>query len=491
MKISKILSFLPFLVIIVFAVLRFVNLTAVPIFTDEAIYIRWTQIARLDPAWRFISLTDGKQPLYIWFNIISQNLITDPLLAGRIISVLAGLFSIIGMYFTGSLLFNKKTAIWAALIWSVFPFAFWHERLAMMDSLLACFTIWALYMQIKLVKKPTIKISVILGVVMGLGLLTKSSALFSIILLALNILLFKVIKKQELIKFIKLAFLSVIIAQIISNIQRLSPFYYIVGQKNLTFIYSVNEIIGFSLQQTVQRFWGNLTALISWSASYLTSLICLVLIIPFIKFKQDFKKKLYLVSWFLIPFVGLAFWGKVIYPRFILFMMPPLILLVSLGINTIAQLKNKLLGTLGLIIIFSLPLYFVFQIVFNPVQAPLPNVDRGQYLDDWPSGWGINKVIAYLADKSKNEKISVATEGTFGLTPYALEIYLYSNKNIEIKGFWPLGESISWLKEKSSQKPTFLLLKDTQIPNPAWPLNLVFKVKRGNGDNYLGFYQFK
>lgn len=39
---------------------RLVNLTLLPIFTDEAIYIHWTQIAEGDAAWRFISLVDGK-----------------------------------------------------------------------------------------------------------------------------------------------------------------------------------------------------------------------------------------------------------------------------------------------------------------------------------------------------------------------------------------------------------------------------------------------
>ncbi len=37
-----------------------------PIFGDEAIYIRWVQIMRADPTLRFVSLSDGKQPLYMW-----------------------------------------------------------------------------------------------------------------------------------------------------------------------------------------------------------------------------------------------------------------------------------------------------------------------------------------------------------------------------------------------------------------------------------------
>ena len=42
---------------------RLINLDKFPIFSDEGIYIHWAKVAKVDAAWRFISLTDGKQPL--------------------------------------------------------------------------------------------------------------------------------------------------------------------------------------------------------------------------------------------------------------------------------------------------------------------------------------------------------------------------------------------------------------------------------------------
>ena len=58
------------LILAVYAWTRFANLTALPIFTDEAIYIRWSQIGAQDANWRFISLTDGKQPMFTWIMMI-------------------------------------------------------------------------------------------------------------------------------------------------------------------------------------------------------------------------------------------------------------------------------------------------------------------------------------------------------------------------------------------------------------------------------------
>src|SRR6266571_4238197 len=78
---------------------RFYNILGLPIFTDEAIYVRWAQIAANDASWRFISLTDGKQPMFIWIGMILMKLIHDPLLAGRMVSVIAGFFSMVGLFF--------------------------------------------------------------------------------------------------------------------------------------------------------------------------------------------------------------------------------------------------------------------------------------------------------------------------------------------------------------------------------------------------------
>ena len=96
------------LLVILYLASRFYSILALPIFTDEAIYIRWAQIAKQDANWRFISLTDGKQPMFIWMMMISLRFIQDPLLAGRVVSVGAGLFTLIGMYFLGREMFKNS-----------------------------------------------------------------------------------------------------------------------------------------------------------------------------------------------------------------------------------------------------------------------------------------------------------------------------------------------------------------------------------------------
>jgi uncharacterized membrane protein len=98
------------LLIVVYFVSRYYNILSLPIFTDEAIYVRWSQIAKQDASWRFISLTDGKQPMFVWIAMVLMKFFEDPLLAGRTVSVIAGFFAMIGMFFMTRELFRTSTS---------------------------------------------------------------------------------------------------------------------------------------------------------------------------------------------------------------------------------------------------------------------------------------------------------------------------------------------------------------------------------------------
>ena len=108
LKKYKIEIFILVILALIYFASRFYNILSLPIFTDEAIYIRWAQIAKQDASWRFISLTDGKQPMFIWLMMVSLRFIQDPLLAGRAVSVGAGFFTLIGMYFLGREMFKNN-----------------------------------------------------------------------------------------------------------------------------------------------------------------------------------------------------------------------------------------------------------------------------------------------------------------------------------------------------------------------------------------------
>ena len=94
------------LLALVYLLTRLPNLTSIPVFGDEAIYLRWSQLIKNVETLRFVPLTDGKQPLYMWLTVPFLKIVPDPLYAGRFLSVLIGLGSLIVLCLTFSLYLN-------------------------------------------------------------------------------------------------------------------------------------------------------------------------------------------------------------------------------------------------------------------------------------------------------------------------------------------------------------------------------------------------
>src|SRR6185436_7623182 len=127
--------------------LRLTQIMSLPLFTDEAIYTRWSQIAKQDASWRFISLTDGKQPMFVWWDMIFMRFAHDPLLAGRLVSVVCGLLTMVGLFLLGREIFkNKWVGILSAGLYVLYPFALVYDRMALYDSMVGMFTVWSLYL---------------------------------------------------------------------------------------------------------------------------------------------------------------------------------------------------------------------------------------------------------------------------------------------------------------------------------------------------------
>lgn len=485
--------------IVVYLVSRFYSILSLPIFTDEAIYIRWAQIAKQDASWRFISLTDGKQPLFIWLMMVSLRFVQDPLLAGRIVSVGAGLSTLIGMFFLGREVFkNNKIGLISSALYVIFPMSLVYDRIAIYDSLVGMFAIWSLFLIILLVRNLRLDLALILGMVVGGGVLTKTNAFFSIYLLPISLILLDWSRKgikNRLIKWIGLAAVAVGITYGFYSILRLSPFFHIIAEKNAIFVYPFNEWI----EHPFGYFINNWKAFWDWVTRYLTWPFLLLVPASFFIKKTYTREKIVLFMWFILPIVALGLFGRTIYPRFIFFMTLSLLPLIAFSlINVYEKLKKKYLIIIFTILIFTLSLRMDYLILTNFANASIPDSDVQQYLIGWPAGGGVKDVIEFLEKESKKEKIYVATQGTFGLMPFAFEIHFVNNPNIEIEGYWPVGDVIpAKTIEQSKKTPVYFIFYQpcSSCPNigvapVTWNLSPVFQVKSGV-DSYTSVYKIK
>src|SRR4030043_517475 len=478
---------------IIYLFTRLVNLKIIPIFTDEAIYSYWAQVALHDPAHRFISLTDGKQPLFIWLAAISQHFIADPLIASRLVSVFAGLGSLLAIYLRCKTLFNKRTAQVASILYIILPFTLLYDRMALFDSLLTMFGLFVILFSIKLVKEPRLDTAFLAGFSIGFAAITKSSGFFFLYLLPFSLLFFDIKSKDLKLRFVKWAILSILVVFIsmaMYNALRLSPLFYIIDRKNLEFIRSFSEVIN----HPFLFFYSNVKALISWTASYLTWPLFVIFVIGlFIGIAKKNISALYLFILIAAPFLTEAFFNKILYPRFILFYFPYIIILTSYAVISIfeklAKFRKYLI--LAVILIMIQPLQTSFKLITNPPSAKLPSSDAGQYLNDWPAGYGVNEVVNVLKQESKEKDVYIGTEGTFGLYPFALNIYFYGNSKVHILSYWPVDpeELPSQIMDIAKDNKTYFVFNFTQkeITNPH--LKFFAKYQKGKGNSYMRLYE--
>ncbi len=394
---------------------RYLNLTSMPVFGDEAIYVRWSQIIKSVDTLRFVPQTDGKQPLFMWLTTLNLRFF-DALSAGRLISVFSGAGTII-------VLFLISQSFLPSIIYVLLPFTFFFDRLATADNLLSFFGLLSLYLSLYLAKKPRLDLSMILGVSMGLAWLTKSPAIYFVVL-SLATFIFYNPKNYKKIYY---PLLSVFIAFIIYNILRLGPQFSQIAIRNRDYIWPITEILKHPFDPLIPHLKDILGIY-----TYFISIPVLLSPILYLFFKKKIKfnrESVIILGWWILPLIANAAMAKVFTARYILFVLPALILLLSKFLQPLFNKKYILL----LILTFIPNLWKIYQISYFPQNLKLPSTESG-YINDWTSGWGIKDSADYLISRSHSANVIVGTEGYFGTLPDGLQIYTNQIPHLTVFG---------------------------------------------------------
>ena len=367
---------------------RIVNISQLPIFNDEAFFISAIRRILADPASNlFINFTDGKEPLFFWVYTLPVKFSPDALLGIRLFSAVLGF---LGLVYTQKL--AKKFSVdqnLAGLVYVFSPFLLFYNRIGMQETLLTFLLIAATYYLVRSQK-------ILAGVFMGLALLTKTSALAYLIPLL----------------FFKRNKVSVIIAVLMF----------------------VPIIWGYgSVMTHNQGYFG----LISPNEM-------------FINFKMAVRwlweyQGIMGVMGVMLPPVWLEILGaKIFFPRYFLFVMPILVIVVA-----------KLLRPLRWLMILLIPnIILCGQIIWDVKTANLPYIEKYQYVESWAAGYGIKETAQFL--KSQNIK-EIITEDVM-ITKNGLEYYY---PELKINSY------------SDQEEGTFVFKKSHEIAN-ALKLNKVY-----------------
>lgn len=469
-----------FLVLLIAAVLRYLKIFIgqQPVFADEAIYVRWSQVMKAEPTLRFLPLSDGKQPLYMWILMFILKPNFDPLITGRVLSAVYGLATNIGVFVLSYLLFkSKKVSLVAALIYAISPFAIFFDSMALVDSLLCMLGLWFFILLYLTIAKMRMDLSMLGGFFLGGALLTKSPALYFSILAPVTVLVKSILEKGKNIVptiFKRLLYLTPVflIGYGMYNIMRLGPNFHLIGLRNTDYVFGLSHV----WQNPKDPFISHIKDIIEWLWMLGPGTLVFILVLGIITgLKKYFKETAMILVWILVPIFSNAMYAKVLTARYILFAMPFIYILSALFIVISVKLKKLSFAILFLFIVNSLLVDYLF--ISKIQKAPLPTSERTGYLEEWTAGYGIKEVAQYLkseSGKTPNGRIVVGTEGYFGTLPDGLQIYLNNDPQVTVIGVGlDIKELPKSLKEsKSSGNKTYLVINSSRLVANPKDINL-------------------
>lgn len=425
------------LLIALYFAIRVPNLTKMPIFADEAIYVRWAQVMRAEPTLRFLPLSDGKTPLFMWTMIPLFKVFDDPLLAGRVLSVLAGVVTVLGGIFMGWKFFNKRVGILAGMLIVLTPYLVFFDRMALVDSMLAAFTIWSINLCLVMSRYPRLDLAMFLGYFLGSSMLTKPPGMFNLLaapLVLLNLPWRSKDRQKNLIKLSGLLLVAFVFGLTIYNILRLGPGFSSLSSRNEDYVHSPATLLRFPPDPFVPHFKSMVEMF--YSLFGIPLLMLMITSFGVVLFKKN-RIAIIILLWALFPMIVQLSLLQTFTARYVLFSIPPLLVLSAFGFDYILKRfhKGNLLGVILGLILLGWPIYFIYSIHFQPLEKlPLEKKERRGYLEDWTAGYGLKEIAQFLDEKSKDGEVVVGTEGSFGTLSDGLQIYTNHNRKIIVIG---------------------------------------------------------
>lgn len=478
------------------------GLTRLPVFADEAIYIRWAQLIISDAQqYLFFPLNDGKTPLFIWLLVPFELVFKDPLWAGRLLAVLIGFGQVLANGWLVKKLGGKTRAVWLAyILTAILPFWYFYHRQALIDSLLTLLLTLSLISTVGLVQTKMAKKSswlptkeqawwiLGLGGSLGLAFLTKVPAVLMLPVLPWWVLFDPEKTWKQRFQLLTYMGVGVFVGLVIFALLKVSPSFGQLFSRGSDFLYPVSEILAGKWRETLP----NIPTYFDYFMSYAYA-FTLVLFLASIFGKK--RRTYQLLFWSaLVFFLPIAIMGKVVYARYFLPVMIFATAAVSLYVEHVVEqyveankkMKLKMLFSVVIVLllanIIATSITFIWTSGSEPDKLPLPESDRIQYLTEWSSGHGIKEVEAFIREQAQDQKVAVATEGFFGTLPDGLFMYFASqpDPNVYIEGIGqPVRAIPDFFVERSTDYPVKYLVVNSHRMNLDLPReNLVFQVCR-------------
>lgn len=482
-------------IVILYFILHLFNLTLLPIFNDESIYVDWGWSHTHIPGMLYDSQLDAKQPLMIWLFGFFQNFISDPLYAGRFVSVLIGFTTLIGIYKLSQTLFNKNIAIFASIAYTITPIFVFFNRQALLEGGVASIGIWSCLALIQFIKDPTTKKSIVLGIILGIGFFIKTSALL-FIFSSTAIIFWFILKKQQHV-FLKLYGIMLSAFLLTNFLVFLNPVFWEKFHTNSRYAYTFLELFSFPIIA-----WGkNILGTFEIGFVFMTPTIFISGIIGvFLIYKKRLKFQSIFLLFFLISLLLELLTTRNQSQRYLISFLPFLVISCAYIISLLW--RTTLLGKIIAITLFIIPTIATGILITNPIEYIKVTSKVSQYADvvyisGQTSGYGINEALDYMYKDSKGNPAMVLFGFNIGNPESAINVYAQRSENlapmhIDSEMFTAFGK----IDCMTSQYPAYLVTRNDQQmglekyftltksffnPDPKYSIKIYTLKKKCNG----------
>jgi hypothetical protein len=441
------------LLCILFLTTRLPGLLTLPLFNDEAVYL---YRAQQFPAQLQFTVHDGKLIHELLLAPLAR-LPWDPLLTGRLLSVLCGWLTVVGLWFSGKIIANHAAGIFAGLLYIFSPLAIMHDRLAIPDAMLGSMASFLLAASLRLtvLPQPNRWHAAGIGALGALAVLIKLPGLFLFALPALIIITQPTAPDH---RYQPWALLRTVLIVTLLAPAAFAPFNY-GGAEN-------HKVGVLDLTLQIERLAGNIRKIGEWMAITLP-LPALALVGFGLIRRQTRRLVLILIIAACLFCLALAVIGSVLYPRYILPAWPLLLIVAGLGLSHLHHLPVTLRSAGWIIALASLiwGLFFIVQYSRNPAQAFLTTADRRQYVETWTAGYHLDEITHTLrTEASQKGSITLVSPLQPRLIHLGTELYLNNDPRISVIDIdMGIDESRQSIGEIAAQRTVYIVLDAEEV----------------------------
>lgn len=448
---------------------RTLTLTVLPVFSDEAVHIAW-MAAPGTPGELLVGkwLPLGVMRLFAWLPV-------PPLVAARLGSVSMGGATLLACILIGGELFAWPEGLVAGLLYVLLPYTLLYDRLALADIYLTAFAAYAVLFALRAARRPTVANAVGLGLCTYASILAKPSAVMYALV---PVLVGGVVVPRGA----RRAYLRISL-----------PVAAAAGLLFLTLVRS-GYGLGLMIDQTAPGFrpalvLENAPLLWAWATGLLGSAIVWATLAASVwavaRRGRRHSNGVFPVALLLVAVLPYTLAARTWYPRYVLFAVVPICLLLGRAIVSgaramaaaLAQRTPALRARLvpvsliaaAVIVLSAGNASTYLALLAQPAAAALPAVERAQYISGPLAGFGLPELAEHLHEAAGRETLNVVRFSLDGPPRQGLDVYLHPSSRLRVHTLNIADpRTRAALAQLVAQQPTFLVVNtDRGQPWPA------------------------